>query len=91
MSLLRDASSLELVVTVPDAATIVEFSRRTYGNLWRKRFEEDLVEILDSNGAPSTGQDHTGGSVTDIVRKMGPGRRPDDERESVGDLQGRHR
>jgi hypothetical protein len=28
------------------AAEIVAFSRQTYGDKWRKRFEEDLVEVL---------------------------------------------
>ena len=28
------------------AEDIVSFSRRTYANIWRKRFEEDLVEVL---------------------------------------------
>ncbi|MEO1981004.1 MAG: serine hydrolase domain-containing protein [Fuerstiella sp.] len=28
------------------ASEIVSFSRRTYGNRWHKRFEEDLVELL---------------------------------------------
>ena len=27
-------------------ADIVAFSQQTYGKLWRKRFEEDLVELL---------------------------------------------
>jgi hypothetical protein len=34
------------------AAEIVAFSQRTYGNLWRKRFEEDLVELLTRMGHP---------------------------------------
>ena len=33
-------------------AEIVAFSRRTYGNKWRKRFEEDLVELLTRMGHP---------------------------------------
>ena len=32
------------------AAEIVAFSQRTYGDLWRKRFEEDLVELLTQMG-----------------------------------------
>jgi CubicO group peptidase (beta-lactamase class C family) len=32
------------------ASEIVAFSRLTYGNLWRKRFEEDLVELLTRMG-----------------------------------------
>jgi CubicO group peptidase (beta-lactamase class C family) len=31
---------------------IVAFSRRLYGNEWRKRFEEDLVELLTRMGHP---------------------------------------
>jgi hypothetical protein len=31
---------------------IVAFSQRTYGNLWQKRFEEDLVELLTLMGHP---------------------------------------
>jgi CubicO group peptidase (beta-lactamase class C family) len=34
------------------ATEIVSFSRRTYGDLWRKRFEEDLVELLTRMGHP---------------------------------------
>src|SRR3990172_6591131 len=34
------------------SADIVAFSRQTYGNLWRKRFEEDLVELLTRMGHP---------------------------------------
>jgi hypothetical protein len=34
------------------ASEIVAFSRRTYGNLWQKRFEEDLVELLTLMGHP---------------------------------------
>ena len=32
------------------AAEIVEFSKKTYGAKWRKRFEEDLVELLTRMG-----------------------------------------
>ncbi len=32
------------------ADEIVAFSQRTYGTLWRKRFEEDLVELLSRMG-----------------------------------------
>jgi hypothetical protein len=32
------------------ATEIVAFSQRTYGNKWRKRFEEDLVELLIQMG-----------------------------------------
>lgn len=32
------------------AAEIVAFSRQTYGDKWRKRFEEDLVEVLSRMG-----------------------------------------
>ncbi|MCA8999914.1 MAG: hypothetical protein KDA80_23160 [Planctomycetaceae bacterium] len=31
---------------------ILEFSRHTYGPLWQKRFEEDLVELLSRMGHP---------------------------------------
>jgi hypothetical protein len=31
---------------------IVAFSKRTYGDLWQKRFEEDLVELLTRMGHP---------------------------------------
>jgi hypothetical protein len=34
------------------AADIVTFSQQTYGNRWRKRFEEDLVELLSRMGHP---------------------------------------
>lgn len=34
------------------AGDIVAFSQQTYGNLWRKRFEEDLVELLTRMGHP---------------------------------------
>lgn len=37
------------------AADIVAFSRRTYGNKWQKRFEEDLVELLSRMGHPPQG------------------------------------
>jgi len=32
------------------SSEIVAFSKRTYGNRWRKRFEEDLVEVLSGMG-----------------------------------------
>ena len=34
------------------AEEIVAFSSRTYGDRWRKRFEEDLVEVLTRGGHP---------------------------------------
>lgn len=34
------------------ASEIIAFSRRTNGKLWRKRFEEDLVELLTHMGHP---------------------------------------
>ena len=34
------------------ATNIVAFSRERYGNLWQKRFEEDLVELLSQMGHP---------------------------------------
>lgn len=34
------------------AIEIVAFSQRTYGDRWRKRFEEDLVELLTRMGHP---------------------------------------
>ncbi len=34
------------------ASEIVAFSKRTYGNKWQKRFEEDLVELLTRMGHP---------------------------------------
>lgn len=34
------------------ATEIIAFSRETYGNKWRKRFEEDLVELLSRMGHP---------------------------------------
>jgi CubicO group peptidase (beta-lactamase class C family) len=34
------------------ASEIVAFSRRTYGNKWQKRFDEDLVELLTRMGHP---------------------------------------
>jgi len=46
------------------AAEIVSFSRRTYGEQWHKRFEEDLVEIL-------TGMKHPlGATVTLVVQSL---------------------
>ena len=33
-------------------ADILAFSRKTYGELWQKRFEEDLVELLSRMGHP---------------------------------------
>lgn len=42
------------------ADEIVAFSRRTYRNRWRKRFEEDLVELL-------TGMKHPPGDTVDLV------------------------
>ncbi len=40
------------LVSIDDlpAEEIVAFSRRTYGDAWRKRFEEDLVELLTRMG-----------------------------------------
>ena len=32
------------------ASKIVAFSKKTYDNLWQKRFEEDLVEVLSRMG-----------------------------------------
>jgi CubicO group peptidase (beta-lactamase class C family) len=46
------------------AAEIVAFSRRTYGDKWRMRFEEDLVELLTGMGHPP--QD----SVTLVVQSL---------------------
>lgn len=34
------------------AAEIVAFSQQTYGTLWQKRFEEDLVKVLTRMGRP---------------------------------------
>ena len=34
------------------AGEIVDFSRATYGELWQKRFEEDLVEVLSKMDHP---------------------------------------
>lgn len=34
------------------ASAIVTFSKQTYGDKWRKRFEEDLVELLTRMGHP---------------------------------------
>jgi CubicO group peptidase (beta-lactamase class C family) len=34
------------------ADDIIAFSRKTYGDLWQKRFEEDLVELLSRMGHP---------------------------------------
>ena len=34
------------------AADIVAFSQLTYGDIWKKRFEEDLVELLTRMGHP---------------------------------------
>jgi hypothetical protein len=46
------------------AAEIVAFSRKTYGSLWRKRFEEDLVELLTRMGHPP------GDTVTLVVQSV---------------------
>lgn len=35
------------------ASEIVDFSRRTFGSRWDKRFEEDLVELLTRMGHPA--------------------------------------
>ncbi|QDT57124.1 D-alanyl-D-alanine carboxypeptidase precursor [Caulifigura coniformis] len=42
------------------ASDIVEFSRRTYRDLWQKRFEEDLVDVL-------TGMGHRPGNTVRLV------------------------
>ena len=42
------------------ANEIIAFSRRTYRNRWRKRFEEDLVELL-------TGMQHPPADTVDLV------------------------
>lgn len=34
------------------AAEIVAYCQQTYGNIWRKRFEEDIVEVLTRMGHP---------------------------------------
>jgi hypothetical protein len=47
------------------ADTIVAFSQRRYWLGWRKRFEEDLVEVLDQMGHPP------GDSVRLVVRPVG--------------------
>jgi hypothetical protein len=45
-------------------ADIVAFSKKTYRDIWRKRFEEDLVEVM-------TGMGHApGDKVTLVVRPM---------------------
>lgn len=46
------------------ASKIVDFSRRTYDDLWQKRFEEDLVELLTRMGHPPQ---HT---VTLVVQSL---------------------
>ncbi len=46
------------------AAEIVAFSRRTYGDRWRKRFEEDLVELLTGMKHPPRDQ------VTLVVQSL---------------------
>jgi hypothetical protein len=33
-------------------AQIVEFTQKTYGDIWQKRFDEDLVEVLTKIGRP---------------------------------------
>ena len=47
------------------AEDIVAFSRRTYGNLWQKRFEEDLVDVLSRMGHEPDD------SVRLVVRSLG--------------------
>ncbi|MEM9657630.1 MAG: hypothetical protein AAF961_04640 [Planctomycetota bacterium] len=42
---------LESLNDVP-TTEIVAFSRKTFGDRWRKRFEEDLVEVLTRMGRP---------------------------------------
>lgn len=37
------------------AEEIVEFSKQTYGQIWKKRFEEDLVEVMAGMGKQPTG------------------------------------
>jgi hypothetical protein len=37
------------------AADLVAASRREYGDLWRKRFDEDIAEVMASAGAPPAG------------------------------------
>jgi hypothetical protein len=39
-----------LAIDGVEAERIVAFARRTWGDLWRKRFEEDLVEVLSRMG-----------------------------------------
>jgi hypothetical protein len=46
------------------ASDIVAFSQETYGDKWRKRFEEDLVELLTRMGHPP------GGKVTLVVQSL---------------------
>jgi hypothetical protein len=46
------------------AAEIVAFSQETYGDLWQKRFEEDLVELLSRMGRPP------GSTVTLTVQSL---------------------
>jgi hypothetical protein len=46
------------------ASEIVAFSQRVYGDLWQKRFEEDLVELLTRMGHPA--QD----TVTLVVQSL---------------------
>lgn len=42
------------LISLDDVATdeILAFSKQAYGDLWRKRFEEDLVEVLTRMGNP---------------------------------------
>lgn len=46
------------------ASEIVAFSQETYGAIWQKRFEEDLVELLSRMGHPPEG------SVTLVVQSL---------------------
>lgn len=45
------------------AAEMVAFSQQTYGALWRKRFEEDLVELLSRMG-------HAPGNTVDLELQL---------------------
>lgn len=58
-------------------ADILAHSRRTYGNLWQKRFEEDLAELLASMGHKPDG------TVRLVVQPLEPGDAPTQTLEDV--------
>lgn len=52
------------IETIP-TAQLIGHARKSFGELWRKRFDEDMVEILRAMGRPSSGTVSLG--VRDLV------------------------